>query len=77
VLIVIVQLAARDLSYYTNNEVFGLYNSESIVAAAKQVLDGTPLPNISQVGAPVDSTVPPRASSNNALIFGSSAFPCY
>jgi hypothetical protein len=80
-MIIFVQLALRDLSYYQqNNRLFHLYDPLPAVKAAERISLGVLLPEISQVGPPPTSELRRDATGPNAndgLIWGISTYPCY
>jgi hypothetical protein len=75
-LIVVVQLASRNLGYYEKQGEWA-YDPALVVAAIERLSQGVPLPDISQVGQPPKSKLRPGGADNDALVWGISAFPCY
>ena len=74
-LIVVVQLASRNLAYYEKQWEWA-YDPALVVAAIERLSQGVPLPDISQVGQPPKSKLWPLGD-NDALVWGISAYPCY
>jgi hypothetical protein len=76
ILVVVAQLISLDLSYYETSKVYELYDPTQVSAAVGRLSAGMPLPEISQVGTPPPDREKPRPS-NDSLIWGISAYPCY
>jgi hypothetical protein len=78
VLIVVTQLISRDLGYYQNNMMWGLYDPSQITRAVRRVSSGVPLPEISRVGPPLrDQPKLVDGYNNDGLVWGISTYPCY
>jgi hypothetical protein len=77
ILVVVAQLMSLDLSYYETDKVFPHYDPAQVSAAVGRVSGGMPLPKISQVGAPPPDRSGPGLQTNDSLIWGISAYPCY
>jgi hypothetical protein len=78
VLIAVAQLVSRDLGYYQNNMLWGLYDPSQVTQAIGRVAGGIPLPEISRLGpAPNDQPKLDAKLNNDGLVWGISTYPCY
>ena len=85
ILLASLQLLGRDLTYYTTNKAWSLYNPAPVAAEAKRILSGGPPRPITEIGPPPAirnaslrlGLWAPDTQMMNALLWGRSALPCY
>jgi hypothetical protein len=78
VLVVVAQFMSRNLGYYQNGMIFGLYDPSQVTRAVERISSGMPLPEISQVGPPPNNQPHLRfATNNDGLVWGISTYPCF